>query len=43
MGTRFFNAQGEGGAEIEFVPDPNGSIQLPILHQGGANTLAKKR
>jgi CubicO group peptidase (beta-lactamase class C family) len=39
--ARFFITQ--VGAEIEFVPDPNGSIQSLILHQGGANTPAKKR
>ena len=39
--ARFFIAQ--VGAEIEFVPDANGTIQSLILHQNGANTPAKKR
>ena len=39
--ARFFITQ--VGAEIEFVPDANGTILSLILHQGGANTPAKKR
>jgi D-alanyl-D-alanine-carboxypeptidase/D-alanyl-D-alanine-endopeptidase len=38
---RFFSPK--VGAEIEFVPDANGSIRSLILHQGGANIPAKKR
>jgi CubicO group peptidase (beta-lactamase class C family) len=38
---RFFITQ--VGAEIEFVPDANGTIQSLILHQNGANTPARKR
>ncbi len=38
---RFFNTRVV--AEIEFVPDANGTIQSLILHQNGANTAAKKR
>ena len=41
--ARFFITQGEGGAEFEFVPDPNGSIRSLILHQGGNNIPARKR
>jgi hypothetical protein len=41
--ARFFITLGDGGAEFEFVPDPNGSIQSLILHEGGVNTPAKKR
>jgi len=41
--ARFFITIGEGGAEIEFVPDPTGSIQSLILHEDGVNTPAKKR
>jgi CubicO group peptidase (beta-lactamase class C family) len=37
---RFFSPK--VGAEIEFVPDANGSILSLILHQGGANIPAKK-
>jgi CubicO group peptidase (beta-lactamase class C family) len=39
--ARFFITQ--VGAEIEFVPDANGTILSLILHQGGANTPARKR
>jgi hypothetical protein len=38
---RFFNAQ--VGAEIEFIPDANGTITSVILHQGGQNLPGKKR
>jgi hypothetical protein len=38
---RFFLTQ--VGAEIEFVPDPNGTIKSLILHQNGANMPGKKR
>jgi hypothetical protein len=39
--ARFFIAQ--IGAEIEFVPDANDTIQSLMLHQNGANRPAKKR
>jgi CubicO group peptidase (beta-lactamase class C family) len=41
--ARFFITQGEGGAEIEFVPDANGTIRSLTLHEGGTNMPAKKR
>lgn len=38
---RFFIAQ--VGAEIEFIPDANGTITSLILHQNGQNTPGNKR